>query len=74
MARKNSNARPNPITIKEGTHLMYSADELYQEPSVVRYMGEQNGDEILVFHPEGYALWVHVTQAWIPKKRVEAPA
>lgn len=73
MARKNKNARPQYLTIPKGTHLMYSPDELYQEPSVVRCMGEQRDDEILVFVPEGFPMWVHVTHVWRSKNK-SAPA
>lgn len=63
MARKNKTSGWFPkITFPKNTHLLYSTDELHEDnPTVVRYMGEQNRDEILVFFPEGYALWV---KAW----------
>ena len=48
---------------------MWSTDELYREPIVVRYMGEQDGDSIKVWHPEGFEMWTHVSHCWIPRRQ-----
>lgn len=67
MARKNRNRRPN-LHIAKGRHFMYSPHEFGEDACVVRYLGEQDGDQLLVFHPEGYAIWVHMHNLWNPKK------
>ena len=68
MGRKNRNARHrNQWRLAPNTHLMWSTDELYREPIVVRYMGEQDGDSIKVWHPEGFEMWTHVSHCWIPR-------
>lgn len=72
MGRKNRNARPRrqPWVLPANCHLMYSADELYREPIIVRYMGEQDDTDgtIKVWNPEGYEMWVHVSHVWLPRK------
>ena len=76
MGRKNVNAlkrrgprRPRKINLPRNTHLMYSTDEFGEDPTVVRYLGEFEDDCLLVFHPEGYQMWVHLHHVWLPKKQ-----
>ena len=71
MARKNSNARGNVkrFPVPKNFHFLYSTDDEFgTDATVVRYMGEQDGEFLLCFHPEGYALWIHCHQlSNIPK-------
>lgn len=74
MARKNRNAvrrnRVRKLAIPRNHHFMYSVNEDGSEASVVRYLGEQDGDMLLCFHPEGYAMWIHLHHlSNTPKKR-----
>lgn len=73
MGRKNANAtktrRQRRFKIAKGTHFLYSTDEFGEDATVVRYMGEQGDDSLLVFHPEGYAFWAHVHHLNLPLKR-----
>lgn len=69
MGRKHKNARAPRLLIRPNSHLMYSTDELYQDATVVRYMGEQDDDCIKVWHPDGFELWVHITHVWFPSKQ-----
>ena len=66
MGRKNQNAtrsnRRGRFPISKGTHFIYQVDEYDTEPTVVRYLGEQRQDTLLVYHPAGFALWVHCSQ------------
>lgn len=68
MGRKNSNAakgaRPRKYNIPKNTHFMYSPHEDGSDATVVRYLGEQNGDTLLVWHPEGYSMFVHLHHLW----------
>lgn len=60
MGRKNIKARPQKVTLAQGTTLMYNPDPLFDEDVVVRYMGEQDGESLKCFHPEGYEFWTHI--------------
>lgn len=66
MGRKNRNAtrsnRRGRFPISKGAHFIYQVDEYDTEPTVVRYLGEQQEDSLLVYHPAGFALWVHCSQ------------
>jgi len=68
MGRKNENAvkgsRKRKYNIPKNTHFMYSPHEDGSEATVVRYLGEQNGDTLLVWHPEGYSMFVHLHHLW----------
>lgn len=72
MGRKNKNARPPRVRLRPNTHLMYSTDELYIEPIIVRYMGEQEGEHIKCFNPEGFEFWAHISHVWIPQRSSQA--
>ena len=65
MARKNRNAqkdgRSRKYAVARNTHFLYSTDEFGEDATVVRYMGEQQGDLLLCHHPEGMVLWCHVS-------------
>lgn len=71
MARKNRNAtkRRQTINIPKGRHFMYSPHEDGSDATVVRYIGEQDGDFLLCWHPDGFAMWIHMHQMWNPTKR-----
>lgn len=64
MARKNKNARLTSrrarLRIPKYTHFIYSADEHGNDATLVRYLGDQSGDLLYCWHPEGYALWCPV--------------
>lgn len=62
MARKNRNAERNPrrFRIRKGKHFVYEVPYSGEGATVVRYLGEQNDDTLLCYHPEGYTLWIHV--------------
>jgi len=65
MARKNRNARTQQrrYPIAKNRHFLYSTDDEFgTDATVVRFMGEQDGDMLLCFHPEGFPLWIHVHQ------------
>lgn len=66
MARKNRNAvkgaRPQKLHIPRNHHFMYSTDEFGADATVVRFLGEQDGDYLWCYHPEGFAMWIHVHQ------------
>lgn len=75
MARKNRNARKRTpkLNIPKNHHFMYSTDEFGADASVVRYLGEQDGDQLLCFHPEGFELWIHVSHlSNVPKSQLQA--
>lgn len=75
MARKNGNKahrRPN-LNIPKNWHFMYSTHEFGDDATVVRYLGEQDDDFLLCFHPEGYATWIHLHQLYnMPKASLVA--
>lgn len=60
MARKNRNARPQKVTLAANTALVYNPEPMFQEDTVVRYMGEQDGESLKCWHPEGYEFWTHI--------------
>lgn len=74
MARKNRNARPlkPAFRIPRNRHFAYSTDEFGADASIVRYLGEQDGNFLLCWHPEGYQLWIHVHQLTNPAKSARA--
>lgn len=73
MGRKHSNARPEPkYQIRRNRHFVYSTDEFGKDASVVRYLGKQEGDYLYCWHPEGFALWIHVHQLSNPVKHAKA--
>ena len=76
MARKNRNAvrsnRVRKLSIPRNHHFIYSVHDDGSEASIVRYMGEQEGDYLFCFHPEGYALWIHLSQLSNPVKHKKA--
>lgn len=71
MARKNRNARPNyrKLNIPRGRHFIYSTTDDGSDATVVRYMGEQDGDYLTCFHPAGYVIPIHVSQLSNPPRR-----
>ena len=64
MARKNGaqSHRRAKLPIPKNFHFLYSTDEFGLDATVVRYLGEQDGDFLYCFHPEGYAMWIHLHQ------------
>lgn len=66
MARKNGNKahRQRKLNIPRNFHFMYSTHEFGDDATVVRYLGEQDDDRLLCFHPEGYSLWIHLHHLW----------
>jgi len=73
MGRKNTNAvkerKRRHVRIAKGTHFLYSTHEFGEDATVVRYMGEQNGDTLLCFLPEGYSMFIHMHHLNLPLKR-----
>lgn len=73
MGRKNENAtkgkRQRKLAIAKGHHFMYSTDEFGADATVVRYLGEQDGNLLLCHHPEGFQLWIHLHHLWNPTKK-----
>lgn len=74
MARKNRNAvkRARKYDIPRNRHFVYSTDELGADATIVRYLGEQDGDHLFCFHPEGFAMWIHVHNLSNPVKHKRA--
>lgn len=75
MARKSGNRhhRAPKLGIAKGHHFMYSTAEDGSDATVVRYLGEQDGDRLLCYLPQGIALWLHVHYLWnTPKRMLEA--
>lgn len=63
MARKNGNRHFRAkLPINKGHHFIYQIDETSNDATVVRYLGEQDGHYLYCWHPEGYALWIHIAQ------------
>jgi len=67
MGRKNINAerdrkRQRKLPISKGQHFLYSTHEFGEDATVVRYLGEQDGDTLLCFVPDGFSMWIHVHQ------------
>ena len=64
MARKNGTrfTRRAKLPIPRNHHFMYSTHEFGEDATVVRYLGDQDGDYLYCFHPEGYAMWIHLHQ------------
>ena len=64
MGRKNINAvktrRQRKLAIPNGHHFLYSTHEFGEDATVVRYMGEQDGDSLLCFIPDGFSMWIHI--------------
>ena len=62
MGRKNSMSahRAKKLGIAKGHHFIYSVNEDGSEASVVRYLGEQDGDRLLCYMPDGYFMWIHL--------------
>lgn len=73
MGRKNVNAtkgkKQRKLPIAKGHHFMYSTDEFGKDATVVRYLGEQDGDLLYCYHPEGFAMWIHLHHLWNPVKK-----
>lgn len=67
MGRKNP--KTQKINLPKNFHLMYSTDEFDRDAIVVRYMGEQDGDYLLCWNPEGFQFWAHISHVWTPKRR-----
>lgn len=75
MGRKNSNAKPQQkYRIKKNRHFAYSTDEFGRDASIVRYLGNQDGDYLYCWHPEGFPLWIHVHHLSNPAKTTKAAA
>lgn len=70
MGRKNRNAnKRRKYAIKRNMHFLFAPEpELTDEFTVVRYLGEQDGDLLYVYHPEGYAFWAHVGSLTLPMR------
>lgn len=73
MGRKNRSTRQQVrVLYPKNFHLMWSTDELYQEPTLVRYMGEHDGYGWLTcWHPEGFEVQCHVSHVWRPRSARE---
>lgn len=71
MARKNRNAvkggKIRKVAIPKNHHFLYYPDD-YADPTVVRYLGEQDGEWLYVFHPEGFPMWAHMHQLSNPAR------
>jgi hypothetical protein len=75
MARKNANAkRQAKYNIPDRKHFLYSSDEFGADPVVVRYMGEQDGDHLKCWHPNGFEFWAHLHYLWNPPANVIKPS
>ena len=66
MGRKNANAvrgnrRSRKLRVAIGTMFTYSTDDAGSDATLVRYLGEQDGDTLLCWHPEGFNLWCHLS-------------
>lgn len=75
MARKSGSKAHNrrKLNIPKNFHFMYSTHEFGEDATVVRYLGEQDGDSLLCFLPDGYSMWIHVHQLYnMPKRELVA--
>lgn len=73
MARKDGNRhhKATKLPIHKGHHFIYQISDLNNDATVVRYLGDQDGHYLYCWHPEGFALWIHVAQlSNKPKARV----
>lgn len=64
MARKSGSKMKTQrkLNIPKNFHFLYSTHEFGDDATVVRYLGEQDGDYLYCFHPEGFAMWIHLHQ------------
>lgn len=79
MGRKNRNAvrsirRQRKLDIPRNHHFVYSVNDDGSEASIVRYLGDQEGDHLYCYHPSGFPLWIHVSQLSNPSKQKKAVA
>lgn len=76
MARKNRNAQRGSqrrkFPVSKGTPFVFSTDEFGEDATIVRYLGEQDGDMLLCRHPEGFDLWCHLSYLSRSVRRVAA--
>lgn len=70
MARKNGHRhfRAQKLDIPRNHHFIYSVNDDGSDASVVRYLGEQNGDYLTCYMPSGYVMPIHVSQLSNPPK------
>lgn len=63
MGRKNINAchKQRKLRIPRNHHFIYSVNEDGSNASVVRFLGEQESDYLWCFHPDGFAMWIHLS-------------
>lgn len=71
MARKNSNATKGgrSLRIQRNRHFYYTPGYVDADATVVRFLGKQDADYVYCYHPDGFPMWIHVSELYSTPSR-----